>query len=124
MLDGKNFETRYFGNKLVAPIENETPTILQVSASAYAAFRYMLDNPNEGFLFPEEVDDNKIVEYARSVLKEYVSFTCPKLERTFFKQNLHKKRKSGIIPDFLLWNKSGYMKTLNIVHIFFSTQQR
>ncbi len=86
VLDGKNFETRYFGNKLVAPIENETPTILQVSASAYAAFRYMLDNPNEGFLFPEEVDDNKIVEYAKPVLKEYVSFTCPKLERTFFKQ--------------------------------------
>ena len=84
VIDGKNFTTRYFGNKLVAPIENETPTILQVSASAYSAFRYMLDNPNKGFLFPEEVDDEKVIEYAKVCLNEYDSFECPKLERPLF----------------------------------------
>ena len=86
VIDGKNFQTRYFGNKLEAPIEGETPTILQVSVSAFAAFRYMLDNPNRGFLFPEEVDDEQILRYARPYLKKYISLTFPSLERTFFKK--------------------------------------
>ncbi|MBR1778321.1 MAG: saccharopine dehydrogenase NADP-binding domain-containing protein [Alphaproteobacteria bacterium] len=85
VLDGKNFKTRYFGNRLEIPIKEDTPTILQVSASAYAAFRYMLDNPSLGFLFPEELDDEKLLEYARPYLKEYVTFTCPPLERHFKK---------------------------------------
>lgn len=84
VVNGKNFQTRYFGNCLEAPIEGETPTILQVSASAFAAFRYMLDSPNEGFLLPEELNDEKILEYARPILQKYISFECPPLERTFF----------------------------------------
>lgn len=85
VLDGKNFKTRYFGNKLEVPLEHDTPTILQVSASAFSAFRYMLDNPKEGFLLPEELDDEKILAYAKPYLKEYLTFTCPKLERNFLK---------------------------------------
>ena len=84
VIAGKNFTTRYFGNKLEAPLDEETPTILQVSASSFAAFRYMLDYPDKGFLFAEELDDEKILEYARAYLKEYISFECPPLERTFF----------------------------------------
>ena len=84
VIAGNNFTTRYFGNKLEAPIEGETPTILQVSASAFAAFRYMLEYPDKGFLFAEELDDEKILEYAKPYLKEYISFECPPLERTFF----------------------------------------
>ena len=91
VIDGKNFTTRYFGNKLLSPIENETPTILQVSASAYAAFRYMLNNPNKGFLFPEEVDDEQVLEYAKPILNSFDSFECPKLERTLFNKNKRNK---------------------------------
>ncbi len=86
VIDGKNFQTRYFGNNLEGAIGEDTPTILQVSASAYAAFRYMLEMPNQGFLFPEELDDEKILKYALPYLKEYVSFATPSLKRTFFKK--------------------------------------
>jgi len=84
VIDGKNFATRYFGNALLSPLDDDTPTILQVSASAYSAFRYMLDNPNKGFLFPEEVDDEQILKYAKPHLKGYESFECSKLERPLF----------------------------------------
>ena len=84
VLDGKNFNTRYFGNKLVSPLDDDTPTILQVSASAFGAFRYMLDNPNSGFLFPEEVDEEQILKYSKPHLQEYDSFECSKLERNLF----------------------------------------
>ena len=85
ILDGENFKTRYFGNKLEVPLAHDTPTILQVSASAFAAFRYMLDYPDQGFLLPEELDDEKVLAYAKPYLKEYITFTCPKLERRFLK---------------------------------------
>ena len=84
VIDGKNFATRYFGNALLSPLDDDIPTILQVSASAYSAFRYMLDNPNKGFLFPEEVDDEQILKYAKPHLKGYESFECSKLERNLF----------------------------------------
>lgn len=71
-------------NALLSPLDDDTPTILQVSASAYSAFRYMLDNPNKGFLFPEEVDDEQILKYAKPHLKGYESFECSKLERPLF----------------------------------------
>lgn len=85
VLEGKNFKTRYFGNKLEVPLTHETPTILQVSASAFAAFRYMLEYPEQGFLFPEELDDEKLLAYAKPYLKEYTTFICPKLKRHFLK---------------------------------------
>lgn len=86
VVEGRNFQTRYFGNKLEAPIEGETPTILQVSASAMAAFRYMLDHPNQGFLFPEELDDEEILNYALPYMEEYVSLALPPLKKAFFKK--------------------------------------
>ena len=85
VLEGRNFKTRYFGNKLEVPLQHDTPTILQVSASAFAAFRYILEYPNKGFLLPEELDDEKMLVYAKPYLKEYTTFTCPKLKRNFLK---------------------------------------
>jgi len=83
VLDGNNFKTRYFGNKMEYPTREDTPTILQVSSSAFAAFIYMLKHKNEGFLFPEELNDEKVLEYAKPYLKEYVTFTCPPLKKLF-----------------------------------------
>ena len=58
---GKRFKTRFFGNRLTIADTEQSPTILQVGASAFAAFKYMKNHPNQGFLFPEELDDKEIL---------------------------------------------------------------
>lgn len=63
-VEGKNFESVYV---YVAPVleENsvETPTVLEVSASVFAALHYILKHPDEGILFPEYLDVDEILSY-------------------------------------------------------------
>ena len=79
LIQGKRFKTRYFGNYLDTTKEKESATILQVSASAFAAFQYMMKHPNEGMLFPEDLNDKEVIELARPYLKEYTTFETPKV---------------------------------------------
>ena len=85
IIQGKRFKTRYFGNYLDTTKEKECATILQVSASAFAAFQYMIKHPNEGMLFPEDLDDKEVVEIAKQYLKEYTTFTVPKVKMNLCK---------------------------------------
>lgn len=80
IIQGKKFKTRYFGNLLNTNENKESATILQVSASAYAAYIYMLNHPNEGMLFPEEMDENELLKTAKQYLKDYISVECSKIK--------------------------------------------
>jgi homospermidine synthase len=79
IIQGKHFSTRYFGNHLLTKDLNETATVLQVSASAFSAFKYMIAHPTDGFLWPEELNHIDILNYANPFLKDYVSIECPSM---------------------------------------------
>lgn len=83
ILQGKSFKTAYFGNHLDSSSIDETPTVLQVSASTYAAYRYICNHPNEGVLFPEDVDADEVLETASKYLGEYEFLTCPDVTPRF-----------------------------------------
>jgi len=80
IIQGKKFHSRYFGNYLDSKETTESATILQVSASAYSAFVYMLNHTQEGMLFPENINENEVLETAKIYLKDYISVECPKIE--------------------------------------------
>lgn len=82
ILQGKHFKTRYFGNYLESTNLPETATVLQVSASAFAAYRFMRENPAQGLLFPEELPHKQILSCAKNYLKEYISTECPDVTPT------------------------------------------
>lgn len=77
VIQGKKFKPRYYGNLLETNQIGESATILQVSASAYAAFVYMLKHNRDGLIFPEDVDENEILSTAKVYLKEYISDEYP-----------------------------------------------
>lgn len=85
VIQGKRFKTRCYGNRLDTSELDETATILQVSASAYSAFEYMMKHPDDGIVLPEDVDENEVLETARRYLKEYVTFPCDKVKITLGK---------------------------------------
>ena len=85
IVQGKNFTTRYYGNYLNSNEIKESATILQVSASSYAAFVYMQKHPNEGMLFPDEMNENELLKTAKIYLKDYISVECPKIKMTLGK---------------------------------------
>lgn len=86
IIRGKKFKARYFGNYLNSNEINESATILQVSASAYAAFVYMTKHKQDGMLFPEEMNENELLETAKLYLKDYISVECPKTAITLGKE--------------------------------------
>lgn len=86
IIQGKRFKTRYFGNYLDTTLLKESATILQVSASSYAAFIYMLKHNKEGLLFPEDMDEDELLDSAKEYLKEYLSLECPKIKMTLGKE--------------------------------------
>ena len=76
IVQGERFHSRYFGNYLDNTDLHETATVRQVSASAYAAFRYMLQNTEEGVLMPEDLPHKDLLATAKKYLKEYISVPC------------------------------------------------
>ena len=46
----------------------DSPSILLVSASLYAAIRYAINHPKEGILFPEHTDSEEIISYVSKFL--------------------------------------------------------
>jgi len=76
VLRGREFPDRYVGNYLdLADTVVDNPTIMQVAAPSYAAFKYMKAHPREGLLFPENLDPNEMMEYALPYFKRYDSFS-------------------------------------------------
>ena len=60
--------TNYLDKKDVG---NESPTILQVSASMYAAIAYILNHPYSGVLFAEEPDTSEMMDCAKKYLIDF-----------------------------------------------------
>ncbi len=50
---------------------NETPTIIQVTASAVSAFKWMIKNPKEGLVLPEDLPEDFILNEAKKYLGNY-----------------------------------------------------
>lgn len=67
--EGKNFSSVYVG---IAPDYNkdglETPSILEVSASVYAAILYISKHPCEGIMLPEYLDVSEILSHTERFL--------------------------------------------------------
>jgi homospermidine synthase len=67
--EGKNFSSVYVG---IAPDYNkdglETPSILEVSASVYAAILYIYKHPCEGIMLPEYLDVSEILSHTERFL--------------------------------------------------------
>ncbi|MFA5687443.1 MAG: saccharopine dehydrogenase NADP-binding domain-containing protein [Bacilli bacterium] len=59
-------------NKLRSVYPQETPTIIQVTASCVAAFKWMIDHPYEGIVLPEEIPVEFIVKNTKKYLGDYV----------------------------------------------------
>jgi homospermidine synthase len=49
-------------------VPHQNATTLQVAASVLAATLWMLDNPNEGVLLPDQLPHEAILEYAKPYL--------------------------------------------------------
>lgn len=72
LLEGDNFSPIYVGNYLdKKDVGNESPTILQVSASMYAAIAYILNHPYSGVLFAEEPDTSEMMDCAKKYLIDF-----------------------------------------------------
>lgn len=76
VIQGKRFKSVYYGSTvevedLKKRLPEETPTIIQVTASAIAAFKWMIKNPNEGMRFPEELPVEEILLDAQKYLGKY-----------------------------------------------------
>ncbi len=85
IIQGKRFHSHYYGNYLDTMDLDESATVLQVSASSYAGFVYMIRHEKDGLLFPEDVNEEEVLEIAKPYLKEYLSFRCPKISMTLGK---------------------------------------
>ena len=77
IMQGERFRTAYYGNYLDSKSLIETPTVLQVSASAFAAYKYICNHPYEGVLFPEDLDADEVLKTAGIYLGENLFMTCP-----------------------------------------------
>ena len=97
ILTGEKLGSYYFGTSL--DIEGlrqnypeETPTILQVTATAVSAFKWIIANPKTGLLFPEDLPEDFILEEAKKYLGTY----------DFHKIDTKFKALSGIIDNDLV----------------------
>jgi hypothetical protein len=50
------------------PKSPETPSVLEVSATLYAAMRYIANHPEEGILYPEYLEVNEMLSYTERFL--------------------------------------------------------
>ena len=81
IIQGKHFTPRYFGNYVDSQkLEDETATVYQVSSSTLAALDYIRSHPSEGFLLPEDINADEVLESALTYLGEYVSCECSEVK--------------------------------------------
>ena len=78
IIQGGKFKPRYFGNFVDSlKLKDETATVYQVSSSALSALLYIRSHPSEGFLFPEDLDTEEVLDTASAYLGSYISCECP-----------------------------------------------
>lgn len=80
IIQGKRFKTRYYGNYLNNSDIDDVVTVFQVGVSAYAAFEYIRNHPNQGMLFPEELDEKEVLFIAGKYLKNFISVEIPRIK--------------------------------------------
>lgn len=80
LFQGKNISDTYYGNYCTETPFECSATVFQVALSCYAAFQYMLNNQNNGLLFPEDLDEDFIL----SIIKKYLEL---KLDYKFISKN-------------------------------------
>ena len=69
VVEGENFAPIYVGTAISYVASRfETPSVLLVSASLLAAIKYIKEHPNEGVLFPEFLDAEEMLGYAKDYL--------------------------------------------------------
>lgn len=76
ILISKRFGNYYFGsgveiNELKKTYKKETPTIIQVTATAISAFKWLINNPKKGIMFPEDLPEEFILNEAKKYLGSY-----------------------------------------------------
>ncbi len=54
-------------------LPSQNATVMQVSAGVISALKYMIENPNKGICFPEQLDHTDILKYAKNYLGEFIS---------------------------------------------------
>ncbi len=63
-VEGNNFNPIFVGvERYYDENREDTPTVLLVAVSVYAAIRYMHDHPDQGVLFPEYLDVNEVISH-------------------------------------------------------------
>lgn len=72
IIQGKRFKTHYFANYVDNKDTDSVSTIYQVAVGAYCAFKYMQNHPNNGMLFPEELDSDEVMNIAKKYLKTFI----------------------------------------------------
>lgn len=76
IIHSKTHGAYYYGSGLELDVlkrdyPKETPTIIQVTATAISAFKWMLKNPNLGLVLPEKLPEDEILKDAQKYLKQY-----------------------------------------------------
>lgn len=80
LVEGKNFKSRYVGTE--ANLEDGcigTPVAYLVAVSIFAALKYIFKHPNEGILYPEQLDTDEVISYIAPYLP-VISGECRLLE--------------------------------------------
>lgn len=76
ILISRKYGNYYFGtgidiNDLRKKWPRETPTIIQVTSPAVAAFKWMIKNPDQGLTFPERLPEVEILNATKKYLGEF-----------------------------------------------------
>lgn len=76
ILTGEKLGSYYFGTAVdIETVRQkrplETPTIIQVTATAISGFKWIIANPKNGLLFPEQLPEDFILENAEKYLGTY-----------------------------------------------------
>lgn len=72
IIQGKRFNTHYIGNYISNEECDDVATVIQVSASSFAAYKYIISHPKSGMLFPEELDTDEVLKYVKPYLKRII----------------------------------------------------
>lgn len=80
LVEGKNFKSRYVGTRAyVGDGCIGTPVAFLVAVSIFAALKYIFKHPNEGILYPEQLDTEEVISYISPYLP-VISGECRLLE--------------------------------------------
>ncbi len=74
-------------------IGNHSGTLQQVACSVLTGLKYMIENKNEGILFPEDLDENYVIKHCLPFLGEFFCDFVPYHPKSLQFDNLVKSKK-------------------------------